>query len=209
MSSSPLGGLFSPEQKHAELYTPLSAQASCSSHFHSSVAHGWEEKSKCHHVHPQPPAWIASLVLPFLPTARHCSSGLHTPLPFTFSSHFRQPFPRTDNRSDSPLQSLLGQERRDHPSFPCLHSIPGVPSSSVTSPQASLSPACSLHAVDSVNGICQVSSRGQEGPGSRHLPHCSSLRSGRTAPAKGYRQSQELVDGEEQFRFHSAKRSVS
>lgn len=46
MSSSRLGGLFSPEQKHTELRTPLSAQAFCSSQFHSSVAHGWEKKSK-------------------------------------------------------------------------------------------------------------------------------------------------------------------
>jgi len=34
------------------------------------------------------------------------------------------------------------------------------------------SPARSLHAADSVNSVCQASGRGQEGLGSRHLPHC-------------------------------------
>lgn len=154
MSSSRLGGLFSPEQKHTELHTPLSAQAFCSSQFHSSVAHGWEKKSKCHHVHPKPAAWVASLVLPFLPTMRHCTSRLRTPLPFTFSSHFRQPFPKTDPISLG--QSQLREE--GSPCFPFPTQHPWSPHFIChLSTSNSLSPALSLHAVDSVNGICQVS----------------------------------------------------
>lgn len=95
MSSSLLAGVFSPGQKSTEPCSPLSAQASCSSQFPSSAAHGWE-KSKCHYVHPKPAAWAAFLVIPFLPITRHRSSRLRTRLPFTFSSHFRQTCPKTD-----------------------------------------------------------------------------------------------------------------
>lgn len=43
------------------------------------------------------------------------------------------------------------------------------------------------------------------------LPFCrtGAAASGVAAPAKGYGQSQKPVDGEEQFRYRSAKRSVS
>lgn len=149
VASSPLN-----RKKHVELHTPLSVQASCSSHFHSSVAHGWEEKSKCHHVHLQPAAWVDSLVLPFLPTTRHSSSGLHTPLPFTFSSHFRQPSPKPDQISPG---TDTAQGGGITPLF--LPHTASLESQLIChlSTSISLSPACCLHAVDSVNGICQVS----------------------------------------------------
>lgn len=136
---------------------------------------------------------------------KHCSLGLHTPLPFTFSSHFIHPFPKTDPISPGEKPA---QEGGITPlSLP--HTASMESPAHLSPLHKHLSPAYSLHAVESVNGICQVSRQGQEGPGSRHLPHCSPLRSGRAAPAKGYSQSQVLVDGKEQFRYHSAKRSVS
>lgn len=89
--------------------------------------------------------------------------------PSCFSSLFRQLFPKTD--PNSPRQP---REWGFQPPSPSPHSIPGSPQLTChLSTSILLSPDHSLHAVDSVNSVCQASGQEQEGLGSRHLPYCS------------------------------------
>lgn len=90
--------------------------------------------------------------------------------PAWFSSPFRQLLPEQS-------QCLLGQSQPRKQGFssslhPHTASL-GVPGSGATSPQAPLRAQPALCAAHSVNSVCQASGQGQEGLGSRHLPHGS------------------------------------
>lgn len=177
--------------------------------------------------HLSPTCCLGSLPGPPLPSYHETlrfrtlfSSALHILVLLSHSSFLKQ------------TQPLLGQSQPRSQGFsPHPHTASlGVPSSPATSPRASFQVQPALYVPwAAVNSVCQASGRGQAGLGSRHLPRCSAgwaqagplrpsplpfCRTGAAAsavaaPAKGYGQSQRPVDGEEQFPYRSAKRSVS
>lgn len=153
------------------------------------------------------------------------SSALHILVLFSDSSFLKQP--------QSLLG--LSQPRKEGFQSPSPHpptASLGVPSSPATSSQASfcIQPALYMLWTVFIASAKRVA-KGRRGLGSRHLPRCSASwaqagplclpsllpfcrqrAGGRaavsdiTAPAKGYGQSQKLVDSKEQFCYRSAKR---
>lgn len=132
---------------------------------------GGKKKEHCHICpqHLSPTCCLGSLPSPPLPSYHETlrfrtlfSSALHILVLLSHSSFLKQ------------TQPLLGhsQPRAQGVSPPPLpHSVPGSPQLTChLSTSIFPSPARSLHAVGSVNSVCQASGRGQAGLGSRHLP---------------------------------------